>query len=233
MNNRISLVIAMLGVLTIGSVAMAHPPLGKGGDTPSPDLPPIIPEGYLSPADVHARYSGPALEVIMAMPQHLPFAGQTTFGPDGERHHFDSQLHAQVSVNGGPFQPITMTGPVDTVAYGKLPGMTTGTFVTEMLAMDLTGGPIRIRESPSRPSLGVTRIRDIGAPGPGPPASDGYHIDSFFDVFTELSVDGGMTWIPKSGLRGSPMYLGGIPEPTSFVLMALGLLGMTGLARRR
>jgi hypothetical protein len=142
-----------------------------------------------------------------------------------EHHHFESQLHAMVSINGGPLQPIMMSGPVDTVAYNKGPTDTTGTFDTEMLSMSLTGAGVMIRESPTRASTGKTSITDIGG--------GMYHIDSFFDVFTELSVDGGMTWIPKAGNRGTRVYLGGIPEPSSLVLATLAMFGAAGLTRRR
>jgi hypothetical protein len=59
------------------------------------------------------------------------------------------------------------------------------TFDTEMLSMSLTGfnpslGAVQIRESPTRPSLGKLLFD---------PVTGG--IDSFFDVFTELSMDGG------------------------------------------
>jgi hypothetical protein len=222
---RIYVSVAALAMLVACGQAWAHP---GGVNAPSPDLPPIVPMNeYLSPSDVHARYSGPALEVVLQMVEHQPFAGMPVPpDPVGEKHHFESNLRAEVSINGGPFLPITMQGPVDTVAYGRPPGGL-GTYDTEMLAMDLQGGGgmIRIRESPSRPSLGKTSITDIGG--------GMYHIDSFFDVFTDLSIDGGMTWMPNRGNRGTRVVLGGVPEPASVMLVTLGLLGFAGLARRR
>jgi len=50
-------------------------------------------------------------------------------------------------------------------------------------------GPLASRESPTLASTGETRI----TPSPG-----GFMISSFFDVFTELSLDGGKTWSPAS-----------------------------------
>jgi len=68
---------------------------------------------------------------------------------------------------------------------------TTGTFATEIISMSLSGltGPVEIRVSPSIRSLG-------GHSSTLDPDSGMYHIDSFFDVFTELSVDGGESWKP-------------------------------------
>ncbi|TAK53874.1 MAG: HYR domain-containing protein, partial [Bacteroidetes bacterium] len=66
------------------------------------------------------------------------------------------------------------------------------TYDTEMLSLSLTGGTlptdVLLRESPTRASTGKTTIRT--AP------TGGYFISSFFDVFTELSVDGGGSWVP-------------------------------------
>jgi hypothetical protein len=107
------------------------------------------------------------------------------------------------------------------VRFTELPG-DGGLFDTEMLSMDLTGsGGWKLRESPSRPSKGQTRIQ---------PEADGrYQIDSFFDIFTELSVNEG-PWI--SGDASCPVHgAGTVPEPGAWVLLTTAVLGL-GLSRR-
>ena len=109
------------------------------------------------------------------------------------------------------------------VTLGKI-GNTTGTFDTEMLSMNLSGssflGPYMVRESPTRASLGRTTVADIGG--------GLYRIDSFFDVFTELSLDGGANWVPD---QNGPMRLTLLPEPGTAAMA--GLAGLLLLRRRR
>jgi hypothetical protein len=66
-------------------------------------------------------------------------------------------------------------------------------FDTEMLQMNISGGTlppsVMIRESPTRVSTGRTSIRTTAS---------GHMISSFFDVFTEISLDGGSTWTPST-----------------------------------
>jgi hypothetical protein len=106
------------------------------------------------------------------------------------------------------------------LAFGPLAAKITNTggagstsaFDTEMLSLDLSGagpfGPFMIRESPTLVSLGKHTI-----------ASDprGYRVSSFFDVFLELSMDGGETWHPANR---SMRVLASLPPPMPGTLFA-------------
>ncbi len=104
-------------------------------------------------------------------------------------------------------------------------GVPNETWQMEILQLDLSGGGlpagVMIRESPTLPSSGTTTIQYVGGP---------YHIDSFFDVFTELSIDGGQTWTPSNG---SMHLVGDAPEPSSALLAVLGAVSLGRLGFRR
>lgn len=200
--------------------------------TPNPLLPP---DGvYLSIGGVHATYTGGNLTIVLKDPRHQPFAAgaiREIIGAD-ERETFDSQLDGRADViqSGTPLAldlPFLGMGPVQTIVFGKA-GNVTGSFDTEMLSMSLSGttplGPFIIRESPTLASTGQTKITDIGG--------GLYQIESFFDVFTEISIDGGATWIPSSS---GPSHMVLVPEPGSLSLLGLGAGGLLAgwLWRRR
>jgi hypothetical protein len=73
----------------------------------------------------------------------------------------------------------------------------TRVFDTEMIMMNLYGGTlpggVMVRESPTLQSKGRLKIINIGSSG-----EDGVSVSSFFDIFTEISLDGGATWTPAS-----------------------------------
>ena len=198
----------------------------------SPDLPPGCGE-YRTAEDVHAAFANPdptVIEAIMSDISHSRFLNPviTPLGPD-ELEEFDSTLMGMIQITplGGspPFDvPFILDGSVSVLTTGKT-GNTTGTFDTEIIAMSLTGivGPfsVEIRESPSLPSPGQTTITDLGG--------GLYQIDSFFDVFTEISIDGG-AFVPQTS---GPTRVTLVPEPSTLTLAALGLLGLLGWRWRR
>jgi hypothetical protein len=189
----------------------------QGVDVPSAELPP--PGQYISPQQYH-EYA--AMGIILDDPMHKPITDNVFRTPDGndEIETFDSVFDA-VEIGLG-LGPITLTGPVEVRTRNRLLS-TAGLFDTEIVSMSLSGntpmGLIMIREDPTRASTGQTDILDLGG--------GLYHIDSFFDVFTELSVDGGASWIASD--YGTRMYL--VPEPGTIALLTFG--GATLLLRRR
>ena len=207
-----------LVVVTAIAAVFAMSPVGlaQGLDAPSADLPP--PGVYVSP-DLYHEYS--AAGIVLDDPSHHRFLNvqREAIGND-ELETFDSTFEA-VEIGLG-LGPITLTGPVQ-VRVTDRNLSTAGLFDTEIVSMSLSGsvGPmnIQVREDPNRASTGSTDIQDLGG--------GLYHIDSFFDVFTELSVDGGANWTASD--YGTRMTL--TPEPATLSLLALG--GLALLRRRR
>ena len=211
----------------------------------------LPPAGVYLSTDVHGIYAGPALDYILTLPMHAPIVAEigkrsggngSPGGPNDEIETFGSNLDAMIEIKDRatgntvvPNAPIHASGPfgsVQTIVFGhNLSPDGTGTFQTEMLALSLSGtylgAPFMIRESPTKQSTGVTSV----VPLPG----GGFQIDSFFDIFTELSLDGGTTWMPDtdSVATGQRVTLEGVPEPTSMSLLAAGAIGVMGFIRRR
>jgi hypothetical protein len=99
-----------------------------------------------------------------------------------------------------------------------------GSYSDELLGLEASGGAlpsyVRMRESPIQASTGSTTIEAVG---------DNYNIDSFFDVWFEVSLDDGMTWYPADGSTNIELT----PEPSSFLALFAGLLGLAGMRRRK
>jgi len=142
---------------------------------------------------------------------------------------FDVFTEISLSEPGTPFQireSPTRQSTIRTTNSGPTPTGDGTVFDTEMLSLNLSGGTLPpgllIRESPTLQSTGKTSIRES-------PTLGLYHIDSFFDVFTELSIDGGQTWTPGD----QPMHLTGVPEPSTIVMAAIGLVALAAWGWRR
>ncbi|MBS0190812.1 MAG: hypothetical protein U0573_02830 [Phycisphaerales bacterium] len=83
-------------------------------------------------------------------------------------------------------------------------------------ALDMNLQSARVRFSSVLPGRGEARY----APAPG-----GFLVDSFFDVFLEISLDDGATWQTIS----DPIHMDVIPSPAGVV----PLLGLAPICRRR
>jgi hypothetical protein len=105
---------------------------------------------------------------------------------EGFAHVFDPRVGQQVKTS------IELTGVARTVLRGRN-GEETGTWDTEMVSMSLSGTTpggldVVIRESPTEESGGGTTITEL--------PDEAFNVDSFFDIWTEVSIDGGNSWQP-------------------------------------
>lgn len=106
---------------------------------------------------------------------------------------FTGTVDLEMSIDGGATWS-RRTSPAITSIYltHSSDNGATEYFDAEMLSMSITSGlpgGMMIRESPSRASLGEERIR---------PSGGGYEVSSFFDVWLEISADGGASWMPAA-----------------------------------
>ncbi|MCE9619531.1 MAG: hypothetical protein K8R92_06450 [Planctomycetes bacterium] len=180
---------------------------------------------YIGASPVNPKYGGYSLQLVLSCIKQIPNASFTTQQEGANQvGQFDSQVFGHVNVfqNGEYFSRSVVSGfgSFTTLAFDKQENAI-GTFATEMVSLSMSSdtvfGPLMIRESPTLRSLGSTTITDIG---------DGfYEIDSYFDIYSELSIDGGQTWIPDAN---APSRLELIPAPG-----AAALLGVVGLLARR
>ncbi len=180
---------------------------------------------YRTPAQVHADYLA-GVPVELDNVQHHFFINIThpPCGAGCEMDQFDSTVDADLFVNNVSQGHVVLTGQVLVRVLGYNVGMPGTPFNTEMLQLNLAGAGFLVRESPTLQSLGQTEIDDLG---------DGtFRINSFFDVFTELSLNGGASWIPQSNGPTRVSLEEVVPEPATIVLTGIALAGI-GFCRRR
>ncbi len=155
--------------------------------------------------------------LLLRNPAHRLFTASVPPPPtpgDSLTHTFGSQVEMEVSMDGGvTWLPYVSGGFTQVHIVNNGPEGGDILYGTEMLALNIGGGTlpagVMIRESPTKASTGQTRIETI----PG-----GYMIDSFFDIFTEVSTDGGITWHPSStpmtmALTVDPELIPAVPAP--------------------
>jgi MYXO-CTERM domain-containing protein len=212
--------LAIIGAAVVTALAATAPARPM---FPSDQIPPPLGH-YINNTDSISYLGG---FVVIRNIDHFAFSASfpppTGFGTNFD--NFNSLVSVDASVNNGPFSPlqgnasttvrVTHTGTIGPIS----------TYDTEMLALNIAGGSlpagVMLRESPTLASLGQTTITNLGG--------GLFNIDSFFDIFTELSLDGGQTWNPGSSSTGGPERVHLVPAPPG----ALALLGVGLLTTRR
>ncbi|HVP55655.1 MAG TPA: PEP-CTERM sorting domain-containing protein [Candidatus Eisenbacteria bacterium] len=220
----------LLAAVMLTIVAVAIPPARASIIQPTPSLPPTA-GGYTTGTVCVSL--GPGVCVVGA--SLYGFTGTiSTFDSSGQSVDSSITFTADVYTdnNGMPgtlIGPVTLGGPIGILYAGRMTDMDLGTFSSSLTELDLTGmfngHSIEIMLNPNMTSSGPTTVMtlDIAAP-------DGeFQVSSFFDVFTELSLDHGQ-FVPGPQRTFTLMP---IPEPGSISLLALGVAGVAGELRRR
>lgn len=125
--------------------------------------------------------------------QRAFFDAFTDLPPAGETRRVESGVivEAYLSMDGGASsQCVDFRGRVLYQITGGAVQGDTRFFDIETLSMNLAvpRTPYGIRESPTLRSTGRLSVRQL--------PTGGFMMDSFFDVFTEISLDGGTSWVP-------------------------------------
>ena len=169
----------------------------------------LPPGGSTYLGQFHAKYADGTNVYDLTQPQHTKFANcdpppPPVPGPCSD-HTMGSFVFAQLSKNGAPPSSVGGAATMRVMVCGNHQTGPTRYYDTEMLQLDLNGGcALMVRESPTLQSTGKTAITDLGG--------GQFKIDSFFDIFTELSTDCGQTWHPSTNAAGNP-YAGHMEIP--------------------
>jgi hypothetical protein len=143
--------------------------------------------------------------------------------------NFDVKFDALVSIGLGPVFATSGVG-TGVARYDTPTGTNPYVFETELLALDLQSvSGFQLRESPTRQSPGITTVED-SCPMCAIAVVRPLYISSFFDVFTEISLDGGQNWLQPTA-PDDAARLEQSPEPGSCLIFGIGLLVMSGCRR--
>ncbi|UCG49376.1 MAG: hypothetical protein JSU94_06255 [Phycisphaerales bacterium] len=176
--------------------------------------------GYESVNSV--RYVGSVIETELVS---LSLRGADPVNPisvmslgGGGQYHIDSffDVFTELSVGGTQFPVESFFDVfVEVTVDGGATDQTTGSWDAEIVSMSLSGDvggtPVVIRENPSIASKGRMTVTDLG--------NGRFSVESFFDVFTELSVDGGENWVAGDG----PIRVELAPEPPREPTLVAGI----------
>jgi hypothetical protein len=174
------------------------------------------------------------LQIWATNPAQLDTPSMTIEGGWEFDSTYDVAFSAFAGIGTGPTVPVMGTGTARAKGAAAQDGFIfePRVYQTEMLMLNLQGQvfsqPFMIRESPTLASRGVSTTQDTCPQCD--PVFVRYRITSFFDVFTELSINGGETWVPSP----SSVRIIQTPEPEGLLLLVCGVgFGVPALGRGR
>ena len=154
----------------------------------------------------------------------------STFTPGGQDIVANAVFAGELTtLTHTPIGPYALFGTVEQLVEGRTFSSELGSWTTDLVNLSLSGpvlgNTLMLALDPANTSAGVTSITPL-------PVAQGeplYRIDSFFDVFVDLSLDG---TIPLHTTVG-PVLLtaGAVPEPATWAMLIAGATAL-GLARR-
>ena len=164
------------------------------------DLLPSPNGAYVSPQQWHALF---AQGIVIKDVSHKFFTDSqpppSTGGSNTDS--FNSTVDMHISTDGGnSFQFVRVTAPVSVRCGQRKVRAAADSMIPKCSRSDLTlhwRDDVMIRESPDASVSRCALIRQSGLP-PGDPDFDLLRIGSFFDIFPEVSLDGGATWSPAT-----------------------------------
>ncbi len=176
-------------------------------------------------------YMGTPTEMVS-----LSLTAKPPVTPDsGGSYEIDSffDVFTELSTEGGGIADIDSFFDVFT-ELRLTPEATEGNFAIEILSMDLSSYPDQQPDSPELVELRLSTTNPHHGHITVLKQSDGsYNIDSFFDVFTELSMDGGTTWTPSLDPTRLVASTNVIPEPSTLALLVVAGMALAVLRVRR
>lgn len=207
-------------------VLAAAPPATASVVSASPTLP-LLGVPYVAAAGVGCfAAAGVCIDSGMITPDSLVSSTFNATGQDIITNMLFTGMLTDLAHN--PLGTVTLTGTAEQQVLGRTFSSETGTWITELLALSLTGSvlghTLTLALDTAMPSTGGASVDLL--PGPEPL----YRIDSFFDVFVELTLD---TPIPLRAQRG-PVHLEAraLPEPAPLALLGVALLWLAWRRRR-
>ncbi|MGD9616434.1 MAG: hypothetical protein AB7H90_04680 [Alphaproteobacteria bacterium] len=127
-----------------------------------------------------------------------------------------------------PIGPLQLAGTVEQEIIGRTFATQTGSWTTNLVSLLLSGPVLGLTGTmtldPAHASTGIASITPIG-----PATLSKFEIDSFFDVFLQLSLNGLST--TRGPIRAEAVQA--VPEPSSLAVIAIAVPMMLAIYRRR